>query len=202
MISRKKEKIKKCSFSDPFIYVKDGVLSKEFCESVIQKFEEDSGKVPGKISNFRIDETVKKSTDLSISDNVEWKKEDSIFYEIGAKIFNKINDIHFKYDLKNAFEFQILRYHEGGNYNWHCDYGVSPHNQLTRKLSMSIQLSESSKYTGGDLEMIDYANRTIKLENNLGCGVIFDARTPHKANPVTSGVRDVLVGWVSGPPLK
>ena len=128
--------------------------------------------------------------------------EDSIFYEIGTKIFNEINNKHFKYDLTDAVEFQILRYREGGNYNWHCDYGISPHSQLTRKLSMSIQLSEPSEYTGGDLDMIDYGNRTIKLQNIWGCGVVFDARTPHKANPVTSGVRDVLVGWASGPRLR
>ena len=81
MNSKQNQKFKGCSFSDPFIYVNDGALSKEFCESVIQKFEKDDGKVQGKIANLRVDETVKKSTDLSISDNVEWKKEDSIFYE-------------------------------------------------------------------------------------------------------------------------
>ena len=148
------------------------------------------------------DEHLNKHFDRYRYCEIHYASKDSIFYEIGAKIFNKINNIHFKYDLKNVFEFQILRYHEGGNYNWHCDYGVSPHSKLTRKLSMSIQLSEPSEYTGGDLDMIDYGNRTIKLQNIWGCGVVFDARTPHKANPVTSGVRDVLVGWASGPRLR
>jgi hypothetical protein len=133
---------------------------------------------------------------------IHYPSEDSIFYKIGIKIFKEINNKIFKYNLTNVVEFQILRYHEGGNYNWHCDYGISPHNQLTRKLSMSIQLSESSEYTGGDLDMIDYSNRTIKLQNCRGCGVVFDSRIPHKANPVISGVRDVLVGWASGPRLR
>lgn len=128
--------------------------------------------------------------------------DDSFIYTVGKKIFLDINENYFKYDLKNSFEFQILRYKEGGNYNWHCDYGVSPYKGLTRKLSMSIQLSEPFNYTDGELNMVDYGNRTISLTRDIGGGVVFDARIPHKANPVASGTRDVLVGWVSGPRLR
>ena len=46
------------------------------------------------------------------------------------------------------------------------------------------------------------SNDTNKLKNYRGCGVVFDSRIPHKANPVISGVRDVLVGWASGPRLR
>ena len=124
----------------------------------------------------------------------------SVFNIVGARVFNDINERHFKYDLApNAFEFQLLKYHEGGNYNWHCDYGVTPYDNMTRKLSISINLSKAEDYVGGDLDMIDYGNRCIKLDHTLGSGVVFDARTPHRANPVDSGVRDVLVGWASGP---
>ena len=40
-INKPKSKYKKCSFSDPFIYIEDGTLSKKFCKKVIAKFEKD-----------------------------------------------------------------------------------------------------------------------------------------------------------------
>jgi PKHD-type hydroxylase len=41
---------------------------------------------------------------------------------------------------------------EGGHYDWHIDYG--PDNMKPRKISMSIQLTDPSKYQGCDLQFM------------------------------------------------
>lgn len=133
---------------------------------------------------------------------IHYPKRSSIFFQVGKEIFNQINKKYYRYDLRNAFEFQLLKYKEGGNYNWHCDYGTSPHRGLVRKLSMSIQLSNSDEYEGGELQLIDYSNHTITVSRDCGSVVVFDSKLPHKAWPVTFGTRYVLVGWASGPRLR
>ena len=121
---------------------------------------------------------------------------------IGKKIFLDINKKYFEYDLDNIFEFQLIKYYKGGNYNWHCDYGISPVNGKVRKLSMSIQLSEPKEYEGGELELINYSNYPIMLEKNIGTTIVFDSKCPHKVWPVTWGERLALVGWANGPKLR
>ena len=113
-----------------------------------------------------------------------------------------MNQKYYKYDLKNVYEFQLIKYYEGGNYNWHCDYGISPRKGVVRKLSMTIQLSDPNDYEGGELQLIDYGNHTINVSTELGTIAVFDAKLPHKVWPVVFGKRISLVGWASGPRLR
>lgn len=131
--------------------------------------------------------------------------EDGDIFELIKNLFELSNDDNFNYDLdEDTIDIQILRYKEGGQYNWHADYGMSLNSNrgMTRKLSMSIQLSEESDYEGGELEWIDYSARHAYLQKNKGAGVVFDSRLPHRANPLKSGERLVLIAWASGPQLR
>ena len=120
---------------------------------------------------------------------------------IGKSLFNVVNNKHYEFDI-NTFEFQILRYRAGGQFDWHCDYGVAPNKNVWRKLSMSVQLSDPSDYKGGELIIVDYFNKHCQIPNPKGACIVFDARCPHRAQPVTEGIRYVLVGWASGPKLR
>ena len=120
---------------------------------------------------------------------------------IGESLFKVVNHKHYQFDI-NTFEFQILRYRSGGQFDWHCDYGVAPNKQVWRKLSMSVQLSDPKDYKGGELIVVDYYNKHCQIANPLGACIVFDSRCPHRAQPVTEGVRYVLVGWASGPKLR
>jgi len=133
---------------------------------------------------------------------IHYPSASSVFFRVGKRIFHSINKKYYQYDLRNVYEFQLIKYYEGGNYNWHCDYGVSPRKGVVRKLSMSIQLSSPSDYEGGELQLIDYGNHTINFSNSLGSVIVFDAKLPHKVWPVTFGKRIALVGWASGPRLR
>jgi len=131
--------------------------------------------------------------------------QDGDVFDLVENLFDHVNDSNFDYDIHgDLIDIQILRYKEGGNYNWHCDYGMSigAKNGMTRKLSMSIQLSDESAYEGGELEWIDYSGQHSTLEKHIGAGVVFDSRLPHKANSLKSGERFALIAWISGPPLR
>ena len=122
-------------------------------------------------------------------------------HTVGMNMFNFVNNKNYQMDI-STFEFQILRYREGGQFSWHCDYGIAPKTDVWRKLSMSVQLSGPEDYEGGDLVLVDYLNQHCEIPKSKGAAVVFDARCPHKAFPLTKGERLVLVGWASGPKLK
>tara|TARA_R100000388_G_C7206686_1_gene141451 strand:- start:44 stop:667 length:624 start_codon:yes stop_codon:yes gene_type:complete len=67
--------------NDPYIMVRDGVFTKEFCEHCINKFEADDRKDQGTTSGG-IDLRVKKSDDLLITNYADWAEEDKSFLEV------------------------------------------------------------------------------------------------------------------------
>jgi PKHD-type hydroxylase len=87
---------------------------------------------------------------------------------------------------------------ENGKYDWHMDIGKG--GISTRKLSMSIQLSDSSEYEGGDLEFMIHRN-IIKAPRDKGTVIFFPSYLTHRITPVTSGKRQSLVTWFHGPPF-
>ena len=133
---------------------------------------------------------------------VHYPKDSSIISRIGRNYFHLLNNQFWNYDLKNNFEFQLIKYDIGGNYNWHCDYGIAPKRGLSRKLSMSIQLTPSEEYHGGELQVVDYGNHTLTIPGDLGTVIVFDSKLPHKVWPVVWGQRISLVGWANGPRLR
>ena len=131
---------------------------------------------------------------------IHYPKDDTILPHIGRDYFHLLNNKFWNYDLvEDCFEFQLIKYNIGGNYNWHCDYGTSKRPGLIRKLSMSIQLTPPEEYHGGELQVVNYGNTTINIPTTLGTVVVFDSKLPHKVWPVVWGQRISLVGWANGP---
>jgi predicted 2-oxoglutarate/Fe(II)-dependent dioxygenase YbiX len=58
---------------------------------------------------------------------------------------------------------------------------------------VSVQLSESSDYTGGDLQ-VGVANAT----RLIGSAIVFPSYQLHRVHPVQSGERFSLVAWLRG----
>ena len=123
-------------------------------------------------------------------------------FKIISGIIKQINNKYFKYDLFESFEVQFVKYNVGGNYGWHCDYGVSQNQNADRKLSLSIQLSEGNEYEGCDLILCNSSRIYRNLSRNIGEGVVFDSKTPHKVTHLTKGVRYCVVAWAHGPRLR
>ena len=143
-----------------------------------------------------------KQYDKYRSCEIHYPKDSSILSRVGRKYFQYLNNQFYRYDLKNLFEFQLIKYYVGGNYNWHCDYGIAPKRGMSRKLSMSIQLTPPEEYQGGELQIVDYANHTLMIPGDMGTVIVFDSKLPHKVWPVVWGQRISLVGWANGPRLR
>ena len=83
--------------------------------------------------------------------------------------------------------------------DWHVDMGRAY--TASRKLSFSLQLSDSHEYEGGDLEF-----HNMELDHNeirkKGTLVVFPPYWLHKVHPVTDGTRRVVVGWLHGPSFR
>lgn len=111
-----------------------------------------------------------------------------------------LNEDFFKFDITYLHEgAQFTRYEAPhGNYEWHVDHGLDI---PIRKLSATVQLTEPATYEGGNLE-INESGEVECLPRKRGRMIIFPSWTLHRVTPVTSGIRDSLVVWVSGPPFK
>ena len=100
------------------------------------------------------------------------------------------------YGLVEAFQYTIYDGAEGGHYDWHVDMGgqdVEP-----RKISLSLQLTEASAYTGCDLE-IEAGKGTYRAERARGTLIAFPSYVLHRVSPIEAGIRKSLVIWASGP---
>ena len=133
---------------------------------------------------------------------IHYPKHGSILPRLAIDKFYQNNRKYWKYDLSGDFEFQLIKYDVGGNYHWHCDYGVSIKEGLVRKLSITMQLTNPEEYDGGELNLVDYQNHVNLVPNLLGTVAVFDSKLPHKVWPVTWGQRLSLVGWANGPRLR
>jgi PKHD-type hydroxylase len=113
-----------------------------------------------------------------------------------------INDQGYRFDV-NGFGpgCQIARYSEKdrGHYDWHIDLGTGKFSQ--RKISLSVQLSASEAYEGGDLEFHLSGLDRQKMRQQ-GALVAFPSFHEHRVTPVTRGERFSLVAWIHGPPYR
>ena len=116
------------------------------------------------------------------------------------EIIHNTNDLHFNFDLGKGnilgqtsnFELNLLQYEVGGHQDTHMDLGKGDTTSL-RKISFSLLLNDS--YEGGKLTFnILSANK----KTEIGDIIIFPSYLEHKIEPVTSGVRWSLVGWIAG----
>jgi len=138
----------------------------------------------------------------------------------------KANFANWRFDITSIdnSSLQYTVYNPGQFYHWHTDSGlrrlyqseryptsqsvhlkdyVMPLAEYTRKLSFSLQLSDSDEYTGGQLQLI--ANDDLNLNIapvERGTLIIFDSHLRHRVTKVKSGQRKSLVGWVVGPRWK
>ena len=140
------------------------------------------------------------------------------------------NRNNFLYDISyiESESMQYASYGVGEYYHWHTDSSIAVHykpqfqtsarestkddnylrertsieNELVRKISFSLQLSDPDDYEGGNIQFIDESNKNYIAPRQKGSLIIFDSRTKHRVCKVRSGVRKSIVGWVVGPRWK
>lgn len=149
-----------------------------------------SGRIQGRSANV-VDISVRAVDVWVVHEDYKWVDE-LIVTEIRDK-----NEEIYDFDLTGLIERpQLIRYSEGGYYDWHIDIGRGDNS--TRKLSISWVLN--SDFDGGDLTFFQDRETSIPFRQGQGC--VFPSFMPHKVQPVTSGERWALVAWISGTPFR
>ncbi|HYC36980.1 MAG TPA: 2OG-Fe(II) oxygenase [Usitatibacter sp.] len=92
----------------------------------------------------------------------------------------------------------ISRYLPEDHFDWHFD--VADPATSTRKLSLSVQLSEPSEYDGGALEFSPRGE--LPFARARGSVIVFPSYLCHRVSPVTRGARAALICWAHGPAFR
>lgn len=143
----------------------------------------------------RDDVRITRTAWISLGPETKW------IYDRMQGVVRALNERTYQFDLSGFSEnFQYTIYHgtEGGHYDWHVDQGPL---HIRRKLSLSLQVSDSSQYEGCDLEFFA-GNKTETAPRSRGTVVAFPSYVLHRVTPVVSGTRKSLVVWVTGPRFK
>lgn len=109
--------------------------------------------------------------------------------------------------LNGNYEVQLARYTPGSHFIKHQDTSVKMWSRLkprdTRKISLSIQLSDDKDYEGGDFQFFTHkdikGSRAINMSRKKGTMFLFPSYCEHQVTKVTKGERFSLVIWARGP---
>ena len=128
--------------------------------------------------------------------------------EIAWNFLKEANKKFFHYDLTYFQSIQFAKYSKGQFYDWHIDAYPNKEPKKTRKLSLSLMLTDPNTYEGGEFQFYN-GGRPFeddkKLKKDLkaqGTIIVFDSRDFHQVTPVTNGTRHSIVCWATGSPFK
>lgn len=137
---------------------------------------------------------------------VKWLPQDKRFewlYDLINNLAIEANNTNWKFDIHAMLEqIQYTEYYaaDNGHYTWHQDIG--PNDASKRKVSVTIQLSDSHEYEGGDLQIWQGGTTIQTCPRGAGVGVLFPSYMMHRVTPVTKGTRKSLVLWIGGSHFK
>jgi PKHD-type hydroxylase len=137
---------------------------------------------------------------------IRWFRRDDkqleLFYDRLWRMGRQANKA-FGFDLRDCGSAQFTVYESSneGHFDWHLDNAFKTNGKHDRKMSMVIQLSDTSTYEGGRLEL-----QSDPLPPNMfvdqGDTIFFPSFNRHRVTPVTKGVRYSCVVWFEGPPFR
>lgn len=130
---------------------------------------------------------------------IEYSKENDWLFKKLSHVVSSLNSQFYGFDLTGFGEpIQLTNYDgiDNGMYGWHQDYGS---NQISRKLSLVLQLTDPSEYEGGNLQMFSDGGKILNIKKQRGLIVVFPSYQYHQVTPVSQGKRQSLVAWISGP---
>lgn len=189
----------------PFIYW-DGLLTEEELKEIEQhcaKHGTDQSKVVNNGQVIEDDKFRKSNVRLHVaSEDNTW-----LFNKLFT-ITDYLNGQFFNFDLLGFEYFQYTEYEGlGSHYDWHMDSILGDSSmamsELPRKLSLSLILSDSSEYEGGDFEfLVSNKGDPLIAEQKRGRVIAFPSYMLHRVKPLTSGKRRSLVFWAVGPKFK
>jgi len=191
-------------------YVFPRAVKPEVCDQIVTDCKHNILKSASVLSfdkKGRDDPEIRKTSVDFITDK------DNKINELAWHFLREANKVQFHYDLTFFQAIQFAEYKDGGFYGWHQDAsGIDPNNE-TRKLSLTLVLSDPNTFEGGELQfysgdrpledMGDMTGEQVQQDIQAqGTVVVFDSRDFHRVTPVTKGVRHSVVCWTVGPNFK
>ena len=173
----------------------DKVFSPEECAKIIEIGENKTLIKASIVNNEGVHEVRdSKVAWLYAIDDMDWA------YRRITDAVMSLNSQYFNFDLFGFTEgLQFTRYDApSGFYGMHIDKIL---NGVVRKLSLTIQLSDSKDYEGGELAL-QFCETPVLMPKDQGKMIVFPSYVLHEVKPVTQGTRYSLVSWISGTPFK
>lgn len=166
------------------------------CERIVALAEPEQAETASLEGDDDIDRVRSSTVTWLASDDTNWW-----IYERLAELVADANE-RWGFDLVGfEEELQYTRYDgPGDHYTWHRD-GLDG-DVSTRKISVVVQLTDPSEYTGARLEFPDDYEEPQNTGASQGTAVVFPAFEYHRVTPLRTGRRRSLVAWVAGPPFR
>ena len=183
---------------EPFVWWEGGFTEQELNWLQEQAIKADER---ARVGGGADEETLKRIRRSHVSWLINNQETAWVFEKLGH-IASSLNAQYYRFDLTGFGEnLQLTNYDqsEQGMYGWHVDYGgkVGP----SRKLSLVLQLTDPSQYEGGNLQVLT-GGQPVNVRKQRGLVAAFPSYVLHQVTPVTSGNRQSLVAWVSGPAFR
>lgn len=122
------------------------------------------------------------------------------FLPCDHKIHQKLQSVwqraidHFNIRVSFVEPYKLQQYSVNDYFDTHIDNYHGLDFNEDRKLTLIVQLTPSSEYTGGSLYIAKH-----QMSREQGSAIIFPSFYPHRVEKVSSGVRWALVAWGWGP---
>lgn len=178
-----------------FIFEIKGALPGDVCREMVRRFEDKTdqhyeGRIGQQASK---DQSVKKTTDLAISGNADWKDIDGLLHRsLGLAIRQFREQYPFFKGPFRDIGYNMQRYQAGEYYHWHIDSGS--HDFADRQL-VAIWYINDVAGPGGETEFL---LQDVKVTPEEGKLVLFPPFWTHEHRAVTldQGVKYIATTWV------
>ena len=193
-------------------YLFPRIVKPEICDEIVKDCLSKDLK-PAKVfdtkpNSSRDDPSVRKTSVYFVSSDRNNKANEIAWY-----FLKEANKQMFNYDLTYFQPIQFAEYKDGGFYDWHIDTYYQDEPNKTRKLSLSLILTDPDTFEGGEFQFFN-GGKPVKengdetgeqLRNDIkaqGSIIVFDSRDFHRVTPVTKGIRHSIVCWATGASFK
>jgi len=180
---------------DSFIFERKAALPPAFCDEVIARFEANPAQqYAGRIGQLREQNaSVKKTTDLVVSNKDNWKDVDRMFFRsLGAAMLELREAFpYFKGPFKDI-GYQVQRYRPGEYYHWHIDGGS---HELSQRQLVALWYLNDVPGPGGETEFLF---QKVSVRPERGKLVLFPPfwTHEHRAAELREGLKYIATTWV------
>jgi PKHD-type hydroxylase len=167
--------------------------------------------IPGVFTNQECNRIVQdfKNKNLLLHDNeanrvkaysIDFTNDNYWLFEKITSVLDEVNRLFFHFDLTDIRDINFLKYEKDCFMEWHRDINSSSTNFLTRKITISIFLSEPESYEGGKL--IFKPDNKIQFVQHQGTAILYPSYVLHRVEKIINGERFIIIASAHGQPFR